>query len=351
MSIDLDRLEVLARAASPGPWEAQKGSVIEAITPTDEQWAAWSSIDHPAMHAITGPADDPQSGADAAFIAAANPAAVLELIKMVTDAKANSQAIFDQLQVSTEILALQVERAEAAEYAAALSNSYITKMNLKPGDILKVETTPGQFKNFWMRDKGYENLKDILPEGVQVMIYPQGCDISRMEESVIRKAGWVRTDETADELAAFKAAAQTFVDRVRRGEVRSKNTYATFVKLLGEMEEPEPRASSPADEMIEHLAKLTELKPLPEPPTHFDGIISDRRKAITPSTHCVDLTNGMTLYYDPREPKNEGMHKASDAQLDELIAQVEAAGTPQHPEPKAQTLIDWIRARMLGGYK
>lgn len=52
------------------------------------------------------------------------------------------------------------------------------------------------------------------------------------------------------ELAAFKAEARTFVERVRRGEIRSKRTYEAFVKLLGEEGAPEPACPNSLHDQI-----------------------------------------------------------------------------------------------------
>jgi hypothetical protein len=73
---DLDDLEAKARAATPGPWDNHSinGEPIESVWLADGSVVATWAIKEPRFefHA-------PQARADAAFIAAANPAAVLEL--------------------------------------------------------------------------------------------------------------------------------------------------------------------------------------------------------------------------------------------------------------------------------
>jgi hypothetical protein len=72
--IDLDELERLARAATPGPWQAAGYSVTHEYKPGVSEAVAVSHIARPH---------------DAAFIAAANPETVLALIRI---AKAASEA-------------------------------------------------------------------------------------------------------------------------------------------------------------------------------------------------------------------------------------------------------------------
>lgn len=80
--IDLDELERLAHAASSGEWVAGVVSM-----PDVQAWSEWhcvgKSFDSVLMYAACGPAPDDQSSADAAFIAAANPQVILELIAAI----------------------------------------------------------------------------------------------------------------------------------------------------------------------------------------------------------------------------------------------------------------------------
>lgn len=73
MTIDLDALERLARAATPGPWHTGDGY---------EQQDPGAYVADARGHIVVAQADDsPCVPTDAAFIAAANPAAVLELVQ------------------------------------------------------------------------------------------------------------------------------------------------------------------------------------------------------------------------------------------------------------------------------
>jgi hypothetical protein len=137
--LNLDHLEALARAATPGPW--QQGRLLS--TPQTRNWpkeereradreersrvfANFSSIDDGrARQNITNCRDE----ADAQFIAAANPATVLGLIALARRAARVSAAIaiqpWEDRASSYETPAFsKIERMEAeiAELRAALAN-------------------------------------------------------------------------------------------------------------------------------------------------------------------------------------------------------------------------------------
>jgi len=90
---DLDKLEALARAATPGPWRHYKArlrpgaaTVVNEVQPrSGEAIVRWSGFDgmNKSKSAVT---------ADARFIAAANPAAVLALIALARRAQPESEA-------------------------------------------------------------------------------------------------------------------------------------------------------------------------------------------------------------------------------------------------------------------
>lgn len=69
--LDIDKLEALAEAATPGPWENAEDAVFRVIVEAGNRWVC---------DCISGKVHSPQEAKDAAFIAAANPAAILELI-------------------------------------------------------------------------------------------------------------------------------------------------------------------------------------------------------------------------------------------------------------------------------
>lgn len=87
MDVDMNELERLAKAATPGPWEWD--------SPTDVLDDDLGRFNSPAgeicSFGVAGPSYDcvcgsPPADADAAFIVAANPQAVLALIQMVRSA-------------------------------------------------------------------------------------------------------------------------------------------------------------------------------------------------------------------------------------------------------------------------
>ena len=74
----LDDLEVAAKAATPGPWEHERSHVVQLDgTP----------VANCVSYKIA------QSPKNAAYIAAANPAAILELIADLRQAQANLKAL------------------------------------------------------------------------------------------------------------------------------------------------------------------------------------------------------------------------------------------------------------------
>lgn len=76
---DLSRLESLAREATPGEWE----------TPADKPWRVYSGdVLIAVASGMTHPSDQVYADANAAYIAAANPAAVLALIERVRELEA-----------------------------------------------------------------------------------------------------------------------------------------------------------------------------------------------------------------------------------------------------------------------
>jgi hypothetical protein len=95
--LNLDHLEALARAANPGPWEWWTSNSILRLSAAD-------GIDGGVLQAYSrrGVSDICCSTSDRAFIAAANPAAVLELISLARAALAH-QSAKDQEESATNI--------------------------------------------------------------------------------------------------------------------------------------------------------------------------------------------------------------------------------------------------------
>jgi hypothetical protein len=78
MTINLDALEQLARAATPGPWHAVQGVKPNERAVTNRNGAWFAELCDGSTRA---------NDADAAFIAAANPAAVIELVQRLRAAE------------------------------------------------------------------------------------------------------------------------------------------------------------------------------------------------------------------------------------------------------------------------
>lgn len=76
MTIDLDTLEAAAKAATPGPWVNTAGYKIKVASTGTHCASAWERYTYEPGKEITSE----KAQANAAFIAAANPATVLELI-------------------------------------------------------------------------------------------------------------------------------------------------------------------------------------------------------------------------------------------------------------------------------
>jgi hypothetical protein len=88
----LDEVERIAQAATPGPWRYSPTKqwlthedpgvrkMLAWMGAEGEEFVGAGPLDTPVCVAGTGPADDPQSMADAAFIAGWDPATVLRLV-------------------------------------------------------------------------------------------------------------------------------------------------------------------------------------------------------------------------------------------------------------------------------
>ena len=84
MTIDLDKLEAAAKAATSGPWVATKEYA--------NRWGVSPSpTDIYPVASVYGHGDLTKIEADATYIAATNPAAVLELIRRLRDAEVDAK--------------------------------------------------------------------------------------------------------------------------------------------------------------------------------------------------------------------------------------------------------------------
>jgi len=95
VTLDLDELELRAKAETPGPWRVEMGSLdkggahVLTAAPSDRSWTDSPMI---VSHYFY-----PHDDVDFAFIAAANPAAVLTLIARVRELEAGLVEACDYL--------------------------------------------------------------------------------------------------------------------------------------------------------------------------------------------------------------------------------------------------------------
>lgn len=112
----LDELERLARAATTGPWEATDGCAVFADGMNLIADTFSSGGDHPGADHILMPWPQPQCATNAAFIAAANPAEVLDLVGRVRQLEGEQEAYFQRAQEVGE--RYEVEVAETKRLLA-----------------------------------------------------------------------------------------------------------------------------------------------------------------------------------------------------------------------------------------
>lgn len=131
MTDDLERLEALARAATPGPWfcndwqrdggpdtwtvEAHRREILSS-----GQSSIWPGGIEKIQIANTEYGERPIE--DAAFIAAANPATILSLIQRVREAESNLDlAMKNSVEIAKRA---STARAEALEEAAKVAEDF-----------------------------------------------------------------------------------------------------------------------------------------------------------------------------------------------------------------------------------
>ena len=94
MTIDLDKLEELARAATPGPWDTcihstQNGTVKNKYTVSTAKGKRGSGMIADCEFVMT-PHVSARKAENASFIAATDPTTILELIRLARNANADS---------------------------------------------------------------------------------------------------------------------------------------------------------------------------------------------------------------------------------------------------------------------
>ena len=96
--IDIDKIEAAARAATPGPWEAAGPSFGDPL-PMYLNCVGYVTEDDEFEDVCTAPNEhDGASTSDMAFIATANPAAVLEMVSMIRERDAVLRQALEALE-------------------------------------------------------------------------------------------------------------------------------------------------------------------------------------------------------------------------------------------------------------
>lgn len=121
--VDLDHIEALAAAATPGPWEAHHRENLDWLSESD----LVESSDHQPGSKVVFSVEDQErwfsscwphrnASADAAFIAAVDPATIRRLVARVREAQAEVERLRGLFSATYAGLR---ERAEAAEARVA----------------------------------------------------------------------------------------------------------------------------------------------------------------------------------------------------------------------------------------
>ena len=204
--IDSNELRRLVQAATPGPWHATKS--VET-----NSWAVWSDTTRLMELRPTKTVDMYQVSNTAAFIAAANPAAVSELLdrleaaeRAVTEAYQRGYATGqEEIEKERDALRAQVERMEKQEPA---------------GQFIQHPSN-----GLWEQD-GYGDNPDARPlyalPGAQAQPAPSVPTallvavadlVAQME--IVTRVGFVDAPDDKDSCAAFCVAEGTWLELMR----------------------------------------------------------------------------------------------------------------------------------------
>lgn len=120
MTIDKAKLKALAEAATPGTWERSDGNEVSVSHDGDEAFWCWEEAGPAQVHG-----GGAQAVADADFIAAANPAAVLALLAELDSAQKHWQNDSNNVQALTnEVVRLTAERDQLKADNEALQRNF-----------------------------------------------------------------------------------------------------------------------------------------------------------------------------------------------------------------------------------
>uniref|UniRef100_A0AAU6W1J0 DUF7241 domain-containing protein n=1 Tax=Pseudomonas phage Touem01 TaxID=3138548 RepID=A0AAU6W1J0_9VIRU len=128
IKIDLDAIELLARKATPGPWWIDSHGhmmVSQANGGHEPIFQAANLVENAARHPETGNLSHWPNDWDASFIASANPAVVLELVRRLRAAETLAAARIEHVpkQARTVLVFADIDpdhRAEAEEFSEAI---------------------------------------------------------------------------------------------------------------------------------------------------------------------------------------------------------------------------------------
>lgn len=128
---DLDALEALARAATPGRWQTSTSPTTHNVRTTDE----WGRVGRHIAVCVPGPKTGTASIglANAAYIAAAHPAKLLELIAELRGYRERAQAAKDFDARLEELCANPAPPTQALIAAYREYRSMIDDGGLPPG--------------------------------------------------------------------------------------------------------------------------------------------------------------------------------------------------------------------------
>lgn len=196
--IDINELRRLAQAATPGPWHATKS--VET-----NSWAVWSDTTRLMELRPTKTVDMYQVSNTAAFIAAVNPAAIVELLDRLEAAESDGLEQARLLGMSGEREAALLSKIEATEkerdnareladtLALALNTSNHERANLraKIAQMEKQEPVATVYYKAgncirWVEYLGWQKLKDgtnlyALPVAQPAPSVPDGWQLVPIE--------------------------------------------------------------------------------------------------------------------------------------------------------------------------
>lgn len=205
---DIHALEQAALAATQGPWRFIERSRGDGKPSKDK--AALPELVNDAGNSVCwfgydlqydNQAGNEPSAADQAFMAAANPSAVLELVRRLREAEANQPDV--------------------------------SNLDLSEGDTVIVKFPAGSLRapDDWLRE--FDRVKRAMPDGCKVLFFTADFDVSKANEDSMRQAGWVSAEKLEQAEAALATAKDELGERTRGYESALKESRANEVAAMG----------------------------------------------------------------------------------------------------------------------